>query len=378
VERSSSCRALAAIAVTLGLAIALLGHSVGTAARAARGVAGAAAARRLESLPVGAQSVISSTLGSGEKAFAARRAGAGWRLVGGGVAADLGARGVSLRAGGGSVSMALAGVGRSGRFGSVGAASLRAGGDRVVFDRGGLREWYAARPLGIEQGFSLSRRPAGVGGAVGLEISLEGSLRARQTPSGVRFLTRSGRVALRYGGVQALDASGRRLPAFLALRGRRLLLGVLDRRARYPLRIDPMIQQGSKLTGSGERSASEFGYSVALSSDGNTALIGGPGDNSGIGTAWVFTRSGSVWTQQGARLIGLSETGTGEFGYSVALSSEGDTALIGGPRRQRQRRGGVGVRALGRKLEPAGREADRLGRDRHRLVRLQRGAVIRR
>ena len=84
---------------------------------------------------------------------------------------------------------------------------------------------------------------------------------------------------------------------------------VWDRGARYPLRIDPFIQQGSKLTGGGESGDGQFGYSVALSGDGNTALIGGPGDNGNVGAAWVFTRSGSTWKQQGAKLTGFGETG---------------------------------------------------------------------
>ena len=53
-----------------------------------------------------------------------------------------------------------------------------------------------------------------------------------------------------------------------------------------------------------------FGTNVALSADGNTALIGGWNDDSvasgnrdysGKGAAWVFTRSGSTWTQQGPK-----------------------------------------------------------------------------
>src|SRR5207244_2939248 len=89
-------------------------------------------------------------------------------------------------------------------------------------------------------------------------------------------------------------------------------------------------QQGSKLTGSGEVGAGRFGYSVALSSDGNTALIGGDQDNSPVGAAWVFTRTGSTWAQQGSKLTGSGEVGAGYFGFSVALSSDGNTALIGG------------------------------------------------
>jgi hypothetical protein len=90
-------------------------------------------------------------------------------------------------------------------------------------------------------------------------------------------------------------------------------------------------QQGSKLTGSGESGAGDFGYSVALSGDGNTALIGGYKDNSFVGAAWGFTRSGGAWTQQGSKLTGSGESGAGWFGVSVALSSDGNTALIGGP-----------------------------------------------
>ncbi len=74
-----------------------------------------------------------------------------------------------------------------------------------------------------------------------------------------------------------------------------------------------------------------WGRIVALSSDGNTALAGGPNDNSEKGAAWVFTRSGSTWSQQGGKIMGAGETGAGAFGYGVALSSDGNTALVGGP-----------------------------------------------
>ena len=46
---------------------------------------------------------------------------------------------------------------------------------------------------------------------------------------------------------------------------------------------------------------------------------------------WVFTRSGSTWTQEGAKLTAKSgeEGQYSAFGYRVALSGNGDTALIG-------------------------------------------------
>jgi hypothetical protein len=91
-------------------------------------------------------------------------------------------------------------------------------------------------------------------------------------------------------------------------------------------------QQGSKLFGSGAVGAALQGASVALSADGNTAIVGGVGDNSDAGAAWVFARSGGgVWTQQGAKLVGGGAVGAADQGGSVALSADGTTAIVGGP-----------------------------------------------
>jgi hypothetical protein len=90
-------------------------------------------------------------------------------------------------------------------------------------------------------------------------------------------------------------------------------------------------QQGSKLVGAGTGSTNYQGTSVAISADGNTVLIGGPWDSSGAGAAWVFTRTAGVWTQQGSKLVGTGNAGKARQGSSVALSADGNTALVGGP-----------------------------------------------
>ena len=84
-----------------------------------------------------------------------------------------------------------------------------------------------------------------------------------------------------------------------------------------------------KLTGSTATGA-HLGTSVALSSDGNTAIMGAPGDNTGTGTALVFTRAGGTWVQQGNKLTPGGATSNANFGSSVALSADGNTAIIGG------------------------------------------------
>jgi hypothetical protein len=97
-------------------------------------------------------------------------------------------------------------------------------------------------------------------------------------------------------------------------------------------------QQGNKLVGSGAVTAAGQGASVALSGDGKTAVVGGPNDNltqcppcTAVGAAWVFARSNGVWTQQGNKLVGTGAIGRARQGSSVALSGDGNTAIIGGP-----------------------------------------------
>jgi len=97
------------------------------------------------------------------------------------------------------------------------------------------------------------------------------------------------------------------------------------------------VQQGEKLVGAGAISGFPPGEgngmdNVALSGDGNTAIIGSPSDSDSTGVALVFTRSGGVWTQQGDRLVGTDPVGLFLWeGASVGLSSDGNTAIVGAP-----------------------------------------------
>ncbi len=89
-------------------------------------------------------------------------------------------------------------------------------------------------------------------------------------------------------------------------------------------------QQGPKLVGTGAVGLAGQGISVSLSADGNTAMIGGPGDNGGAGAVWVFTRAGGVWIQQGPKLVGTGAIGLAGRGGSVSLSGDGNTVIVGG------------------------------------------------
>jgi hypothetical protein len=90
-------------------------------------------------------------------------------------------------------------------------------------------------------------------------------------------------------------------------------------------------QQGTKLVGTTTFAVANQGWSVAISADGNTIMSGGIGDENNKGAAWVFTRSGSLWTQQGSKLVSPAPTNFAAFGFSVSLSNNGNQAIIGAP-----------------------------------------------
>ncbi len=104
--------------------------------------------------------------------------------------------------------------------------------------------------------------------------------------------------------------------------------------------------QQAYIKASNAEAGDEFGGSVALSSDGNTLIVGASGersnatgvstdgsgeeDNSEIlaGAVYVFSRSGSNWSQQAYVKASNAEAGD-RFGGSVALSSDGNTLVVG-------------------------------------------------
>ncbi len=89
------------------------------------------------------------------------------------------------------------------------------------------------------------------------------------------------------------------------------------------------VQQGNKLVASDVTTLASQGQAVAVSADGNTAIVGAPGDNSRAGAALIYIKSNGVWVRQGPKLVGTGAVGNGELGYSVDISNDGNTAVVG-------------------------------------------------
>lgn len=95
-------------------------------------------------------------------------------------------------------------------------------------------------------------------------------------------------------------------------------------------RTDGVWSQQTKLVGTGYVDYSGQGTSVSLDVDGSTLVVGGPSDDSDVGAIWVFTRSGSSWTQLGSKITASvsSVVNALTFGYHVSINSTGTSMLI--------------------------------------------------
>jgi len=89
--------------------------------------------------------------------------------------------------------------------------------------------------------------------------------------------------------------------------------------------------QQQKLVAGDPESSDRFGSSVSISGDGNTALIGAYQEDTtatNAGSAYIFTRSGTTWSQE-AKIQASDAAADDDFGLAVSISADGDTAIVG-------------------------------------------------
>ncbi len=225
--------------------VAALGCVAALVARPGGDAGHATTARHgLESLPLTAQGPVSAALGQDEPAYrvtALQAVNPAQQLR-----AGFSRRGVTVASGKARLGVALSAYGYASALEPVGSVAPRASANRVSYTYAGLTARYANGPLGLEQGFTVAHAPArGAGGPLIVSLALSGNVFPKLVEDGHGIaLQHAGRTVLRYAALQASDAHGRVLHSWLALERGRIVLRVNTAGAVYPLRIDPLIQQG--------------------------------------------------------------------------------------------------------------------------------------
>ena len=208
--------------------------------------------------------------------------------------------------------------------------------NRVEYAHGDLSAWYVNGPLGLQQGWIVRERPAGEGELTLMLRSQGLAAQAETDGRGLNLRDADGKTRLRYGGLLAIDASGRELPARFTVEGEQVRLAVDDTGAAYPLTIDPWVQVAKLTATNGPTTDPLAGY-LAISADGNTVVAGAPGSDAGgqdRGAAYVFVRPSGGWSDTAtgtAKLTASDGTKFDSLGDAVAISGDGSTIIVGVP-----------------------------------------------
>ena len=368
-----ACRVVALV-VTVAAALLILSHAAPQSPALSSGSIAARTARGWASLPVPARLVVSRALGTDEQQFGVRRSSGGALVVrGSGVSAVFGPGGVTVVGGsGGVLRLGLSGLGRGGSLRAMPAVRPQGALNRVSYGRSGVAEWYANGPLGLEQGFTVTRRPAGSGVltlAVG-HLAPGEHWRLNMSGSSLTVADRAGRSLLTYGDLSVSDALGRHMRAWVAMSGARVLLRVDDRFARYPLTIDPIVQQAelmdvgatslaisgntivagdvlggdvhvftmpaggwadatqtAELTSNKPQNDVAYAFGASVAIDGSTIVVGAPNQSA----AYVYTMPAGGWVDATPTATLTSSDSTFEDDFGISVDIDGDTIVVGAP-----------------------------------------------
>jgi hypothetical protein len=197
----------------------------------------------------------------------------------------------------------------------------------------GVIEWWRPMPDGLEHGVTLDARPQG-SGDLWIDLAVRG-LTPTTIDDDTIALTDGGREVARYGGLVVLDADDARLPARLRAVDERIRIEVDDHAARYPIVIDPFVYAvEATLPPSSSATDARAGMSVSMTPDGTRIIVGEPGgvasppDTPGQATVWV--RAGTSWTQEA--VLSVSGLANGAyFGGAVSIAANGALAAVGAP-----------------------------------------------
>jgi hypothetical protein len=141
-------------------------------------------------------------------------------------------------------------------------------GQRAVYTRPGLVEWYESRPSGLEQHFSFDAEPSGEGDLlVQLAASSALSWKTPGTWGSEQRLSKAGQDLLAVSGVLGIDAAGRtQVGDLLAEAGSlwlRLPAEFVDS-ASYPLVLDPLIGGVGNTSTAGDAASVDVAFHAGL------------------------------------------------------------------------------------------------------------------
>ena len=221
---------------------------------------------------------------------------------------------------------------------AAGKAGISAQENRITLRRDeNTEEWYENTYKGIEQGFTIWKKPAGEGELVIKGSVITNNMSAAKDKSGdiVGTLLPGGNTVFKYGHLLAEDAQGKNLPVTMSFveagEGKyELDISVDDSGAQYPIIVDP-IATTPDWTGSLNKASSQYGKVATLVGD-----VNGDGRSDFLVTARTYVGTATAESNEGAAFLyygtewGISNTPAWSYESNIIDAEFGHSASAAG------------------------------------------------
>jgi|GEM_PF-4834227 len=203
-------------------------------------------------------------------------------------------------------------------------------GDRIVYQRGEVTEWWQQVGSSYEQGWTIASAPADGSTNLSVMVGFANAAPLAESETTVQLILSDGSRAW-YRDLHAFDAEGTVLPATMTVDGSNVRIDVDAAGAVYPVTIDPVVNQDQLITIPDSSTGDFFGEAVAT--DGNLMIVSVRGADRNLadqGRAEIYSWNGTDWVFVD-ELLSPNPAEDDEFGWSVDINETSGHAVVGAP-----------------------------------------------
>lgn len=212
---------------------------------------------------------------------------------------------------------------------AVAAVAPVAEGDRILYERGDVTEWWQAVGSAYQQGWTVAAAPADGSTDLSLLVGFGNAAPLAESDTIVRLLLSDNSVVW-YRDLIAFDANGTDLPATMTVDGSNVRIDVDAAGAVYPVTIDPIVDADQEIQPPVSATGDRFGETIAT--DGDFMIVSVSGDDTtsaNNGRAEVYEWVAGDWTLRS--VLTNPSVGNTEFGWDVDINVTAGLAVVGAP-----------------------------------------------